>query len=74
MSVRWKSTPDLNRRAFDILSRELGLGETVRFFSQLGLGAGNNADERRALFAGLTLDEYRSAVQQLATEPGETSK
>lgn len=74
MSVRWTSMPDLNRRAFDILSRELGLGETVRFFSQLGLGTGNYADERRALFAGLTLDEYRTAMQQLTIETGETPK
>jgi hypothetical protein len=74
MSVRWTSMPDLNRRAFDILSRELGPGESVLFFSQMGLGAGNYANERRAMFAGLTMEEYRAAVQQLATEPGETSK
>jgi hypothetical protein len=74
MSVRWTSMPELNRRAFEILSRELGLGETVRFFSQLGLGTGNYAEERRALFAGLTLDEYRKAVQQLGTETGGAPK
>jgi hypothetical protein len=57
--------PELNRKAFDILQRELGLPETLRFFSQLGLGAGNYTEERRSLFAGLTLEEYRRSVETL---------
>ena len=41
MSVRLTTMPELNRKAFDILQRELGLPDTLRFFSHLGLGAGN---------------------------------
>jgi hypothetical protein len=62
--------PELNRKAFDILQRELGLPDTLRFFSQLGLGAGNYTEERRALFAGLTLDEYRRAVARGRPDAG----
>ena len=62
MSVRLTAMPELNRKAFDILQRELGLPDTLRFFSQLGVGAGNYTNERRALFAGLTLEEYRLAA------------
>ena len=65
MSVRLTSLPDLNRKAFDILAKELGLPDTLRFFSQFGLGVGNYTEERRALFAGLSLDEYRRSVEQI---------
>jgi len=71
MSVRLTAMPELNRRAFDILQRELGLPETLRFFSQLGVGAGNYTDERRALFAGLTLEEYRRAAAASEEHAGE---
>jgi hypothetical protein len=63
--------PELNRKAFDILQRELGLPDTLRFFSQLGVGAGNYTEERRALFAGLTLEEYRRAVAATRVDAGE---
>jgi hypothetical protein len=63
MSLRQTTIPELNRKAFDILSRELGLADTVRFFSQLGIGTGNYIEERRELFQGLTMDEYRKAIQ-----------
>jgi hypothetical protein len=70
VSVRLATFPELNRKAFDILQRELGLPDTLRFFSQLGLGAGNYTEERRALFAGLTLDEYRQAVSPRPPDSG----
>jgi len=64
MSVKIESFPELYRRAYAILSREMGVLETIRFFGQLGLGAGNYTEERRALFESLTLDEYRQAILQ----------
>ncbi|HEY1380037.1 MAG TPA: hypothetical protein VGF55_24755 [Gemmataceae bacterium] len=73
MSVRLTTLPELNRKAFDILQRELGLPDTLRFFSQLGLGASNYTEERRALFAGLTLDEYRRAVAQEQSGAGDAA-
>jgi len=66
MTVKLTSLPELNRKAFAILSRELGVPETLRFFSQLGLG--DYTEERRELFDGLSLEEYRQAVQQLKPE------
>ena len=63
MTVKLMSFPELNRKAFAILSREMGVPDTLRFFGQLGLGTGNYTEERRELFDGLTLEEYRKAVQ-----------
>ena len=67
MSVKLISLPELNRRAYAILSRELGVVDTVRFFGQLGLGAGNYTEERRSLFADLTLEEYRQSLEKIKT-------
>ena len=64
MTLKLMSLPDLNRKAFAILSRELGVPETLRFFGQMGLGMGDYTEERRELFDGLTLDEYRQGIQQ----------
>jgi hypothetical protein len=65
MTVTLTSLPELNRRVYAILSRELGVIDTLRFFGQLGLGAGNYTEERRQLFSGLTLEEYRDALAQM---------
>jgi len=62
VSVTLTSLPELNRRAFAVLVRELGVPDTLRFFSQLGVGAGNYTEERRQLFADLTLEVYRKAI------------
>jgi hypothetical protein len=65
MTVKLSSLSELNQRAFTILSKELGVPDTLRFFGRLGLGAGNYTDERRLLFANLTLDEYRQQVEKM---------
>jgi hypothetical protein len=64
MSVKLASLPELNRRAYAILAREFGVPDTLRFFGQLGLGAGDYTHERRELFANLTIEEYRQAIQK----------
>jgi hypothetical protein len=73
MSVKVPILPELNRRAFAILSKEMGVPDTLRFFAQLGLGVGNYTEERRHLFADLTLDDYRKAVAELSTQQKPTN-
>lgn len=73
MTVKMMSVPELNRKAFAILSRELGVPDTLRFFGQLGLGVGNYTEERRELFNGLSLEEYRQGVQQMKSAKGDIS-
>ena len=57
--------PQLNRRVFEILLRELGEAETMRFLSQMNRGSGNYTEERRELFANLSLDEIREGIRNL---------
>jgi len=68
MTLHWTPLPVLNRRAYELLSKEWGVVDTLRFFSQFGWCTGNYTEERRALFADLTLEEYRRGVQGLADE------
>ena len=65
MNVSLTPLPELNRRVYAILSRELGVPETLRFFSQLGLGQGNYTEERRSLFADLTLEEVERGIADM---------
>ena len=74
MCVKLTNLPELNRRVYAILTKELGVPDTLRFFGQLGLGAGNYTEERRALFADLTLDEYRQQVQHVPNGPAAVPK
>ncbi len=39
--------------------------DTGRFFGQLGLGTGNYTEERRSLFADLTLEDYRQTLENM---------
>jgi hypothetical protein len=68
MSAPLSPLPQLNRRVFEILLRELGETETMRFLSQLNRGSGNYTEERRVLFEKLSLDEIRDGVRNLPTD------
>ncbi len=57
------SLSELNRRVFELLVRELGEAETMRFLSQLNRGSGNYTEERRELFADLTLQEIDEGIR-----------
>ena len=65
MNVELKPFPELNRRAFQILAREMGVPDTLRFFGQFWIGSGDYTQERKLLFEGLTLEEYRQGVSAL---------
>ncbi len=63
MTIEFKPLPELNRQAFEILSREIGIVDAVRFFSQLWPGSGDYTKERRDLFKDLTFEEYEAEVR-----------
>jgi hypothetical protein len=69
MTVKLDSLAQLNRRAYAILKRVLGVVDALRFFGQIGLGTGNYTEERRELFADLTMDEYWAAVAKMQNGP-----
>jgi hypothetical protein len=67
MTSQAKPLNEITRHAIDLLSKEIGIVDTVRFLNQFTIGYGNYTEEREVLFKDLTLDEI------LATMKGEPS-
>ena len=64
MNVQVKSLSEITRNTIDLLSKEMGVVDTVRFLNQFTTGYGDYTKERDALFKNLTLDEILSAIKK----------
>jgi hypothetical protein len=56
---------EITHQAIHILSRELGVVDTIRFLSQFNTGQGDYTQERETLFAELNLDTIISEIKQM---------
>jgi len=65
MSIQPKSLSEVTQQAIDLLFKEIGIVNTVRFLNQFTTGYGNYTEEREALFKDLTLDEIVVAVRKV---------
>lgn len=63
MNVQTKPLNDITQQALALLTKELGIANTVRFLNQFSPGYGDYTVERDALFADLTLDEILAAIK-----------
>lgn len=54
MSVQAKSLTEITEQAIALLTKEIGIVDTVRFLNQFTTGYGDYTQEREALFADLT--------------------
>ena len=66
MNVQVKPLAEITQHAIEILYRELGVVETVRFLSQFTTEYGNYTEERESLFGELTLDQVLAAMKKTA--------
>ena len=57
MSSQAKSLSEITQQAIELLSKEIGIVNTVRFFNQFSTGYGNYTEEREQIFKGLTLED-----------------
>ena len=64
MNVQTKPLSEITRQAIDLLSKEIGIVDTVRFLNQFTTGYGNYTDEREDLFKDLTLDEILATIKK----------
>lgn len=64
MNVQAKPLSEITRHAIDLLSKEMGIVDTVRFLNQFTTGYGNYTEEREDLFKDLTLDEILATMQK----------
>lgn len=61
MNVQAKPLSEITRNAIDLLSKEMGIVDTVRFLNQFTTGYGDYTEEREVLFKDLTLEEILAA-------------
>jgi hypothetical protein len=59
-----KSLSQITQEAISILSKEIGISDTVRFLNQFSTGYGNYTEERDAMFKDLTLDEILKQIKK----------
>lgn len=63
MNVHADSLSAITQQALALLTKELGIADTVRFLNQFSAGYGNYTTERDTLFADLTFDEVIEAIR-----------
>jgi hypothetical protein len=64
MNMTTTPLAETTRRAIAVLSKELGIVETIRFLSQFGAGLGDYTKEREALIGDLTLDDAIAEIRR----------
>jgi hypothetical protein len=55
---------EINLQAINLLYKELGVVDAVRFLKQFTQGYGNYTQEREVLFANKSLDEIVSEIEK----------
>lgn len=60
---------EVTRRAIEILARELGPVDTIRFIGQYTNGAGDYTAERDRLFADLTAEQIVAGIKARRAAP-----
>lgn len=64
MNVQPKPLSEITRHVIDLLSKEIGIVDTVRFLTQFTTGYGDYTEEREALFKDLTLEEILATMKK----------
>lgn len=59
---------EIRREGWKALTERLGVSGAIRFLTQYDPGIGNYTEERRELFANLTLDEALRRIADATTD------
>jgi hypothetical protein len=60
---------EITKEALQVLYKEIGVVNTIRFVNQFTTGYGNYTDERKALFADMTLDNLLAEMSKAKHKP-----
>ena len=55
---------EVNQQAINLLYKELGVVDAVRFLKQFTQGYGNHTQEREVIFANKSLDDIVSEIEK----------
>ncbi len=64
MITESQSLQEITKKAIKILSKEMGIADTIRFLNQFSSGYGNYTEERGEMFKDLTLDDILEEMNQ----------
>ena len=64
MTLQLKPLTEITHEAIQVLCKEIGVVNTIRFINQFTTGYGNYTEERERLFGSLTLREVVSEIKQ----------
>ncbi len=68
MKTNTKSLQEITEQAIKILSKEMGIADTIRFLNQFSSGYGDYTQERDIIFQDLTLDDILNRMDNLSDE------
>jgi hypothetical protein len=63
MIIPAKSLSEVTNQALHVLTKEIGVADTMRFLGQFSTGTGNYTEERAALFDHLTLEDVLTEIR-----------
>lgn len=64
MIVPTRPLEEVTQHAIQVLSREIGLADTVRFLNQFVQGSGDYTKDRETLFQDLTLGDILAEIRR----------
>lgn len=60
---------EITKEALRVLYKEIGVVNTIRFVNQSTVGYGDYVEERKILFADMTLDDLLSEMAKVKQKP-----
>ncbi len=64
MIVPARPLEEVTQHAIQVLSREIGVADTMRFLNQFISGSGDYTQDREALFQSLTLNDILAEIRR----------
>jgi hypothetical protein len=61
--MRTITANEINKEAFEVLFKELGVSKTIRFINQFSVGKGNYTEMKDDIFKGMTVDDIVSEIK-----------
>jgi hypothetical protein len=65
MKIEEKPLNEITQDAIKVLTREIGIGNTIRFINQFSTGHGNYTEERDRLFENMSLDDIVAETKKI---------
>lgn len=69
MTIQEKALSEITKDAVEVLSKEIGIANTIRFINQFAIGYGNYTQERERIFEDMTLEEILSEIKKMRNQP-----